>query len=119
LREAEKRKRRGDRFFLVRQHEHFLFAAGICKCPENTCGGCRATLGIAGDLLKHIAADSDLERDRARAFVRAEAADLGQKLAIIAQRTGAYKARREGRSTPEAVRAASIRQADWHETERE
>jgi len=39
--------KRGNKFFLAKQHAYFLLAYGECKCVEHSCTGCALTLKVA------------------------------------------------------------------------
>lgn len=116
LREAEKRKRVGDRYFLTRQHEHFMAEYDGCGCGH-TCGGCAAVLAIATQLERLIPPEddsTDRERQRARAF---RIADERGWRRVLSMAQAFWHNREQARKTPttEQTRAEYIARAEADE----
>lgn len=110
----------GDRYFLVRQHEHFMFAHDSCLCEAHKCTGCLVSSSIASQLESDIGkgteeARSEVEREKARVLIRLEAEDTQFQIQQISQRVrnqqnAAINARDNARQAREEFRRRSLRQ---------
>ena len=88
--------KRGDRLFIVRQHEYSRLALAECKCDRNQCGGCMVLLANMGKLEKLVPSgaltDEQIEAAQAAARVKwyaernAEASERG----TVAKNTEEY-----------------------------
>jgi hypothetical protein len=110
----------GDRYFLVRQHEHFMFAHDSCECDANKCTGCLVSSSVAAQLegdIEKAALDparAEKEREKARALIKLEADDWRFELNQIRDRIRAQQDFRSNavetaRAAREAMRQRTLR----------
>lgn len=89
--------RAGDKGWLLRQQERFLFVHDACLCEKHKCSGCQITdmiaigLGVMVDKLGLAADEAEYERTKARAEIKQENEVLNSKARDIARRVEALR----------------------------
>lgn len=106
--------KRGDKYFVARQHAYFLTAYADCKCEKHSCSGCAITLGVASQLEKDLDGLDpirlDIEEAKASAKWTRIWAEFREYVMRVSGRARRLKDDREGKT--ERVRGTSVRQAE-------
>ena len=92
--------KRGNKFFLAKQHAYFLLAYGECKCVEHSCTGCALTLKVATmiehDINSLDRTRCDIEEERANAYWVKEWRQSRDRLERITDVSHEQRRQREG-----------------------